>query len=65
MTFKQTLTTRLEELRKRFIDTQDLVYQVRFNEAKHILELWELDQARRAENLEQIERRRFSPDAND
>jgi hypothetical protein len=65
MTFKQTLIARIDELRKRFTDTQDLVYQVRFNEAKHLLELYELDQNRRAQDIEQLERRRFNPDAND
>lgn len=65
MTYKQTLIDRLDELRKRFQDTQDLVYQVRFNEAKHLLELYELDQNRRAEDIEQSERWRFNPETND
>lgn len=65
MTFKQTLKTRLDELRKRFSDTQDLVWQIRYTEAKHLLELWEIEQSRRAEDIEQSERRRYSPHADD
>lgn len=65
MTYKQTLIARLDELRKRFIDTQDLVYQARFNEAKHLLELYELDQNRRAEDIEQRERWRINSQTND
>ena len=65
MTFKQTLKTRLDELRKRFSDTQDLVWQIRYTEAKHLLELWEIEQSRRAEDVEQSERRRYSPLADD
>ena len=65
MTFKQTLKTRLDELRKRFSDTQDLVWQIRYTEAKHLLELWEIEQSRRAKNTEQPERRRYSPHADD
>ena len=65
MTFKQTLKTRLDELRKRFSDTQDLVWQIRYTEAKHLLELWEIEQSRRAEDIEQSERRRYSPLADD